>query len=131
MVWIVLTIGSLATVAALAFLVSPKILRDIINYFSVGNRLYITGFIRAVVGIMLLILAPKARLWCYVAIIGLICTASGVSIFFFALRRSKKLLSRMSKQSDLLLRIYAFLALAMWIFLFYALTEVIPTLAPR
>ncbi|MBN3038171.1 MAG: hypothetical protein JW869_01980 [Candidatus Omnitrophica bacterium] len=130
MIWIVLTFGSLATVAILAMLVSPKIMRNVINYFLAGNRLYITGFVRTTIGIMLLILAPRARLWCYVAVIGLICTASGVSIFFFSLRRSKKLLTRIRNHSDFALRLYAFLVLTMWIFLFYSLTEAIPTL-PR
>ncbi len=131
MVWIIFTIGSFIVVFCLAALIRPKIIRSVLTFSSVGNRLYRIGFMRTIIGIMLLILAPRARLWWYVTIFGLICTASGLSVFFFALKRTKKILSRIRRQSDFILRVCALIGLIIWLILFYALLELVPTLAPR
>ncbi len=128
MVWIVFTLGSLSVVMALLTLTFPKILGKILSFFSKGNRLYLLGILRTTLGIMLLILSPQARLWWYVIIIGFLYTASGLSFFFFALRRTKKILSRFTQRPAIQIRTYAFIALAMWVFLFYALSTTVATL---
>jgi len=128
MIWIVFTLGSFSSVIALITLIYPGILRKILGFFSKGNRLYLLGILRTGLGIMLLILSPSARLWWYVVIIGFLYTTSGLSFFFFALRRTKKILSRFSRRPTMQIRGYALLAVVMWIFLFYALSAAVTTL---
>ena len=128
MAWIVLILGSVAIACCLAIVIAPKFGHRIIDFFSIGSRLYLAGFVRLLLGVLLLILASQARLWGYVVIIGLIAAASGLSIFFFALKRTKKLLARLGNQSNLLLRLLAIIALAIWALLIYAL---LPAILPR
>ena len=126
MVWIILIAGSLAIILCLAILIVPKTLRRIIDFLSLGSRIYLVGIIRIVLGVMLLILATHCRLWGYVVTVGLLASASGLSLFFFPLRRTKKLLSRLQNQSNLVLRLFAILALVIWALLIYALLPVVP-----
>ena len=121
MVWFVLIVGFLAIVLCLLMLVRPKTLCSIIDFFFIGSRLYLAGVLHLVIGIILLILAKEVSLWGYVVILGLLAAASGLSIFFFPLRRTKKLLSRLQHQSNLILRLYVIIALAVWVLLVYAL----------
>lgn len=121
MVWIVLSVGYVITAVCLAILVAPGILRKILSFFSLGSRLYLAGSLRLVLGVMLLALATQARLWGYVVGIGLLLAASGLCVFFFALRRTKKLLARLEQQSNLVLRLGALFGIAIWVVLIYSL----------
>ena len=121
MVWVVLVLAYLVIALCLLVLIAPRFLRKMIAFFSVGNRLYLAGFIRITLGVLLLFLASQSRLWGYVVVVGLIAAAAGLSIFFFALRRTKQLLLRIQNQSNLVLRLYTILGLAIWALLVYAL----------
>ena len=126
MLWIILTIGSLAIVFCSAILIAPKLLHKFLDFLSIGSRIYLTGVIRLSVGVMLLILATQARFWGYVVTLGLLAAAAGLSLFFFPLRRTKKLLSRLQNQSNLVLRLLAIFALIIWALLIYALLPAVP-----
>ena len=131
MVWIILAIGFLAIALCLAILIAPKTLRKIIDFFSIGSRIYLAGAIRIALGVMLLVLATHSRLWGYVVTLGLLATTAGVSTFFLALKRTKKLLARLRNQSNLTLRLFAIAGLALWALLVYALLLELPPFLPR
>ena len=113
--------GVFVIALCLAILLAPQLLRRILAYFAIGSRLYLAGAIRIALGLAVLSLAVRARYWGYVITLAIIITASGLSIFFFALRRSKKLLFRLKDQSDSTLRLYAITGLALWGLLLYCL----------
>ena len=124
MAWIILIAGFVIIIYCLAILVTPKLVRKVIDFFSIGSRLYLAGLVRLVLGVALLCLSSYAKFWEYVAIIGLLSAASGLSLFFFPLRRTKKLLSRLRNQPDVILRLLAIVALVIWAFLIYAILPV-------
>lgn len=126
MVWFVVIVGILKIACCLITLVVPNFLRKAVGFVSIGSRLYLVGFLRLVLGVLLLILAYQVRLWGYVVTIGLLASASGLSIFFLALKRTKKLLQRLVNQSNLVLRLLAILAIAIWAVLIYSLLPAIP-----
>lgn len=117
----ILNVGYLIIAYSLIILVVPKLLCRTIDFFSVGSRLYLVGLFQSVLGLTLLIVAPHSKLWGYVVIIGLILAGSGLSLFFFALKRTKKLLRRLQDQTHLILRLYIIIALAIWALLIYSL----------
>ena len=119
--WVILIIGFLIIIYCLAILAAPRTARRTIDFFFIGSRLYLAGFIRLVLGVGLLFLSSYTKLWGYVVTIGLLAAASGLSIFFFPLRRTKKVLSRIQNQSDTVLRLWTIVALAIWSFLIYAI----------
>lgn len=121
MVWIIPIAGFLAIALSSAILIAPKLTRRMIDFFSIGSRIYLAGLFGLTLGIILLFLATRVRLWGYVVTLGLIAAASGLSVFFFALRRTKKILKRIQNQSNLILRLLAIVALAIWALLTYAL----------
>ena len=131
MVWAIIVVGYLIIAYCLVILVEPKSLRRTIDFLSIGNRLYLVGFVRLILGIVLLFLAGQTKFWGYVVTIGLLSAASGLSLFFFALKRTKKLLLRLRNQSNLILRLYAIMGLALWVVLIYALLAVAPLSSPR
>lgn len=123
MFWIVLIAAYLIIALCLTVVLAPKLLRKTIDFFSIGSRLYLVGIFRLALGVMLLVLARHTKFWGwgYVVTVGLLLSASGISLFFFALRRTKKLLTRLQQQSNLTLRLYAIIALVLWGLLIYAL----------
>jgi len=121
MIWIGIVIGYLAIAICLAILVMPKIVHKIVGFFSIGNRIYMAGYIRIAFGILLLFLATQSKLWGYVVTMGLLSATSGACIFFFGLTRTKNLFNRFKKHPSLLIRLYSSLALVIWAILLYAL----------
>jgi uncharacterized protein YjeT (DUF2065 family) len=126
MAWIILIAAHLSIAFYLLITIVPTALGKIITFFSIGSRLYLLGLLRLALGIMLLALAAHSRLWGYVIAVGLILAASGLSLFFFALRRTKKLLLRLQSQTNPALRLFALIALAIWAVLIYALVPALP-----
>ena len=131
MVWFIVIVGLCAMGLCLTILIRPEILRRMINFYTIGKRIYLAGFIRLLAGIIILILASNARIWIYVICVGVFAAASGLSVFFLALRRTKILLSRLQKQPNLIIRLYAIAALVIWVLLFYALLPAAPGLLLR
>ncbi len=131
MAGIVVIVGTLAISYCLVTLIVPNFLRRFIGYLCIGSRLYLAGLLRLVFGVLLLTLSSQARFWGYVVTLGLVSAASGASVFFFALRRTKKLLRRMQHQSNLTLRLFAIIALTIWAVLVYSLLPVVPLFSPR
>ena len=131
MAGIVVIVGTLAVSYCLATLIVPNSLRRFIDFLCIGSRLYLAGLLRLVLGVLLLILSSQARFWGYVVTLGLFSAASGASVFFFALRRTKKLLRRLQHQSNLTLRLFAIIALAIWAVLVYSLLPAVPLFSPR
>lgn len=127
----VVIVGILAISCCLTILIMPNILRRFIDFLSIGSRLYLAGFLRLALGVMLLILSLQAKFWGYVVTLGLLSAASGVSVFFFALRRTKKLLRRIEHQSNPILRLFAIIGLAIWGLLVYSLLPAIPLFSPH
>lgn len=131
MAGIVVIAGTLAISYCLVTLIVPNSLRRFIGFLCIGSRLYLAGLLRLVFGVLLLILSSQARFWGYVVTLGLVSAASGASVFFFALRRTKKLLRRLQHQSNLTLRLFAIIALTIWAVLVYSLLPAVPLFSPR
>jgi len=126
MAWIILIAGFAKIVYCLAILIAPKILRKTVDFFSIGSRLYVAGLLRLLLGVILLILSTQARSWGYVVIVGLVLSASGLSLFFLALRRIKKILGRLQNQPNFILRLFAITGLTIWVLLIYSLLPAVP-----
>ena len=126
MVWIILIAGFVIIAYCLGILIAPNFLRKTVDFFSIGSRLYVAGLLRLVLGVMLLILSTQARFWGYVVIVGLVFSASGLSLFFLALRRIKKILGRLQNQPNFILRLFAITGLTIWVLLIYSLLPAVP-----
>ncbi len=114
MVWIILIAGFAIIIYCLVLLAAPKLVRRMIDFFSVGSRLYAAGLIRLLLGVMLLLCSAQSKCWGFVIAMGLLASAGGISVFFLALRRTKKLLTRLRNQSDLALRLFVLVGLIIW-----------------
>ncbi|MFH1245449.1 MAG: hypothetical protein V1662_03105 [Candidatus Omnitrophota bacterium] len=121
MAWIIFFCGIIISGICLATILFPVISRNIIKFFSVGNRLYSAGIIRIILGTMILLLSAQAKLWWFTVTIGLLAACSGAVLFFSPLRRAKELLARIQNKPDNLLRIYTSLTLLVWLILLYSL----------
>lgn len=128
---IVFVTGVLVIILCLAGLLKPNLIRRMVDFFFVGSRLYLAGVIRLTLGLMLLLLASRSSCWGYLVIIGIIAAASGLSIFFFALKRSKALLKRIKNKSDFVLRIYLIIGIAIWSGLLYSLLPLVLPFSPH
>lgn len=121
MAWIIFLCGIIISGMCLATILFPTISRNIIKFFSVGSRLYTAGIIRIILGTMILLLSPQAKLWWFTVIAGLLTIGSGTALFFSSLRRTKELLARIQNKPDNILRIYTSLTLLVCFILLYSL----------
>lgn len=114
MLWIIFILGFAIIGFCLAILIAPECLRRTIRFLSIGSRVYLSALLHIAAGIILLLLSAQAGVWWYAVTIGFIAIAGGFSLFFFPLKRTRELLSRLQNKSNLFLRLYALIALGVW-----------------
>lgn len=105
MVYVVKAIGIILLVFGVVCLVSPSIIRNLINFAKVGKRIYIGGAIRVIFGILLLLATTSATLPAIPGIIGAIILISGILMFALGLARVHAFMDKFLNLPDNKLRI--------------------------
>lgn len=106
--------------AGIIFLLSPKMLKALINFLRLGKRLYVLGILRLLIGAILLLAASQCRLSVVVATLGILVLIKGIFIFIFGLKRMNSMINWWDKRSFLFLRLIGLIALAVGVLLFYS-----------
>ena len=120
MVHLITAVGILFVVVGVIYTVSPSIIRIIIDYAKVGNRIYFLAPIRLVLGALLLVAAPKAANIWIPGIIGALAVISGISVYFLGLARIRAIMDWWKVLPDNKLRIVAIIAAILGVLLIYS-----------
>jgi hypothetical protein len=110
MCYIILIIGVFILGIAVAVLVSPATLRQILHQFLLKKWLVPVTFLRVVVGIVFLIAAPGTRSPLFMYILGILFILAGVSIPLLGKEKIEGLANWWLGRPDIILRIWAVLA---------------------
>jgi len=89
MFFIAKLVAVLLIVLGCALMLRPEIVRQIVEYFKEGNRIYVLGVVRIVIGLILLNVSFQSRLTWIVFLVGILSIASG--IFIFIMKKDKVL----------------------------------------
>ncbi|MFH1874068.1 MAG: hypothetical protein ABH859_02655 [Pseudomonadota bacterium] len=120
MVHIITTIGILILVIGVVFTVQPELIRKFIDFAKVGNRCYLGGVVRVILGALLLIATPKASLPWIPGIIGVIAVIAGILIFVLGVQKMHAILDWVNNLPDTKLRLMPIVAAIIGILLIYS-----------
>ena len=113
-------IGVFIISLGIAILLKPKIINVFMKFWAKDKRFYLAGIIRMMFGFILLLAAPKAKLFWVVTILGMLCLTKGILLFVLKPGRIKSLIHWWSEQSTQTIRALAILAIALGAWLIYA-----------
>ncbi len=105
-------IGIVIVLIAIAYLLKPGIMKWLMEFFKKGPRIYLVGVIRFVLGVLFLLAATECKKPWVIGGFGVIFLISGFLVFMLGAKRVKSMLEWWQKQSNFLLRVAAFIALA-------------------
>jgi uncharacterized protein YjeT (DUF2065 family) len=113
-------IGILIVALAIVLLVKPAVTKSLIGFFSKGKRLYLAGLARLVLGVIFLLAARECDITWLIAAFGVLFLIAGLLIFTLGPEKLRGILTWSQKQSSLLLRAFAVIALAIGAVIIYA-----------
>jgi hypothetical protein len=99
-------IGMVFVLIGIVYLIKPRVMRHLMEFFAQGNRLYFAGVIRFVLAVIFLVAARECRKPWVIFAFGILFLLGGLLIFLAGP------LEWWQKQSDLLFRVLALAALA-------------------
>ncbi|KPK38797.1 MAG: hypothetical protein AMJ78_09485 [Omnitrophica WOR_2 bacterium SM23_29] len=114
-------VGIIMVGMGITFLLSPNALKQVINFWGQGKRVYIAGILRLLIGVLLLLIASQCRFVGTVVTLGILIFIGGITIFVLGLERIKSILNWWNKRSLLVLRLMALIALAIGALLLYSI----------
>jgi len=120
MLILVKLVGMIAVAMGIVFLLSPKMMRQLIVFCQKGRRPYMMGALRILVGIVFLLAAPQSSVVWVIVTIGILALLGGITIFIIGLERFKSMLRWWHGRPLLFLRLIALLAIGFGMLILYS-----------
>lgn len=105
-------VGIVFVFASLVYLLKPDVMKRILEFFKKGKRLYIAGLIRFALAIVFLLAARECDITWVIVVFGILFLIEGLLIFILGPEKIRAMIDWWQKQSVLLLRVIAVIALA-------------------
>ncbi|MDD5458800.1 MAG: hypothetical protein PHF37_05365 [Phycisphaerae bacterium] len=120
MVALVKAIGVVITAMGVVYLIYPQVIRAIINFFSVGYRIYLAAVVRLVFGVILLLAASKAAHPKLVTVLGILFLLGAILIVALGPKRISPMLTWYKGWSLFAMRVVAILITLFGLLVIYA-----------
>lgn len=122
MTWTVVIkiIGVLIILLGLLYIVKPQIMKSLLEFFKQGSRIYIAGLLRLVLAAVFLISATECRIQWVIIALGILMMLGGLLVFVLGPKKISPILEWWQRQSMMLLRVLALIALAIGALIIYA-----------
>ncbi len=117
---VIRSIGVVFVLMAILYLLKPDVMKRLMEFFKQGKRIYFAGLIRFALAIVFLLGAHDCRKFWVIVVFGILFIISGLLVFIIRLEKLKAIIDWYQKQSVLLLRIFALIALAIGAVIIYA-----------
>jgi hypothetical protein len=118
--FIVKIIGIGIVALALAYLLKPRFMEYLMEFFKEGKRIYFAGLIRFVLAIIFLLAAHECDLTGVVVFFGVLFLISGLLTFIIGLEKAKSIIEWWQKQSIFVLRLLALVTFAVGVVIIYS-----------
>ena len=113
-------IGIIIAFVAILYLLKPDVMEWLMQFFKQGKRIYFAGLIRFALAIVFLLAATKCNKPKVIGAFGILFIISGLLVFIIPLEKIKAYIGWWQKQSSLLLRVIALIALAIGAVIIYS-----------
>jgi len=120
MLLLVKLVGILVIAIGIMSVLNLKKMKDLMSYIKKDKRINYIGVIRITFGVIFLLAAPSARLSGIIAGLGIVMIAAGLAIFILGIEKAKSVIDLWMKKSDVLLRLWAFIALLIGLLITYS-----------
>ena len=119
---IIRSLGIVIVVVGIVYLLRPDVMKWLMGFFKQGKRIYFAGLIRLVLAVIFLLRAgsPECEIRWVIAVFGILFLIGGVLIFILGPEKLRRILDWYQKQSALLLRVIAVIALAIGAVIIYS-----------
>lgn len=109
---VIKSLGIVFILVAILYLLKPDVMKRILEFFKKGKRIYFAGLIRLALAVVFLLGARECRRFWVVFAFGILFLMGGLLIFVLRPEKTRRMLDWWQKQSVLLLRVVAVIALA-------------------
>ena len=113
-------VGIVILIAAIVYLLKPGVMKWLLEFFKKGKRIYFAGLIRFALAVVFLVAARECKHSWVIFAFGILFIISGLLIFILGLEKLKSIIDWYQKQSVLLLRVVAVIALAIGAVIIYS-----------
>ncbi|MDH5662792.1 MAG: hypothetical protein OEY92_07330 [Elusimicrobiota bacterium] len=120
MVILVKLVGMIAVAMGIVFLLSPKMMRQLMVFCQKGRRPYMMGLLRILIGVIFLLAASQSRIVWVIVTIGILALLGGITIFILGLERFKSMLRWWHGRPLPVLRLIALLAIGFGVLILYS-----------
>ena len=117
---VVKIVGIVFILIAIVYLLKPDVLKRMMEFFKHGKRMYFAGLMRFALAVIFLLGARECDITWVIVVFGILFLISGLLVFTIGLEKLKSMIDWYLKQSALLLRVVAAIALALGAVIVYA-----------
>jgi len=112
-------LGIIFVCIAVVFLLKPDFIKTIMEFFKKGNRIYLAGLLRLALAVVFLLAARECKNFWVIFILGILLLISGLLVFVLGPARIRPIIDWSQRQSLLLIRIIAFVPLAIGVLIIF------------
>jgi len=109
---VIKSLGIVIILIGILYLLKPGVMKWLIGFFKQGKRIYLAGLIRFALAVVFLVGARECRRSWVIFAFGILFLIGGLLIFILGPVKIRGILDWWQKQSVLLLRVMAVIALA-------------------
>lgn len=113
-------IGIAIVCIAIVYLLKPDVMKRLMEFFKQGKRIYFAGLIRFALAIVFLLSARECKRFWVIFAFGILFIIGGLLIFILGPEKIRVMINWYQKQSALLLRVIAVIALAIGAVIIYS-----------
>jgi uncharacterized protein YjeT (DUF2065 family) len=117
---VVKIIGIIIVALAIVYLLKPDVMKQVMEFFTEGKRIYLAGLIRLVLAVLLLLAARECDITWVVILFGVLFLISGLLIFVLGPERIKSIAGWFQRQSLFALRLFALVAFIIGAIIIYS-----------
>ena len=117
---VVKIVGIVIVAVGVVYLLKPDVMKWLIEFFKQGKRIYFAGLIRLALAVIFLLGARECDITWVIVVFGILFLIGGVLIFILGPEKIRRILDWYQKQSALLLRVIAVIALAIGAVIIYS-----------
>ena len=117
---VIQSLGIVIVLVGVVYLLRPDVMKWLMEFFKQGKRIYLAGLIRLALAVIFLLGARECKHFWVILAFGILFLIGGVLIFILGPEKIRRILDWYQKQSALLLRVIAVIALAIGAVIIYS-----------
>ena len=117
---VIKSLGILIALMGVAYLLRPEIIKQLMNFFKKGRRIYLPGLLRFALAVVFFLGARECRYFWVIFASGIIFLTGGLLIFTLGPERIRRILDWYDEQPTLIFRVIALIVLAFGAVIIYS-----------